>query len=65
MIVANIANYEKSLGFGSDYNKVTIISNDKNIEEIDSSRKIDIAYKILISIHKKYFVIKKRLKDNA
>ncbi len=65
MIIANIANYEKNLGFGSDYNKVTIITDDKNIEEIDSSRKIDIAYKILKTIHKKYFVTKKRLKSNA
>lgn len=65
MIIANIANYEKNLGFGSDYNKVTIISNDQNLEEIDSSRKIDIAYKILKTIHKKYFITKKILKNNA
>ena len=36
MIIANIANYEENLGFGSDYNKVTIISNDQNLQEIDS-----------------------------
>lgn len=65
MIIANIANYEENLGFGSDYNKVTIISNDQNLEEIDSSRKIDIAYKILKTIHKKYFITKKILKNNA
>ena len=65
MIIANIANYEKNLGFGSDYNKVTIISNDQNLEEIDSSRKIDVAYKILKTIHKKYFITKKILKNNA
>ena len=65
MIIANIANYEENLGFGSDYNKVTIISNDHKLEEIDSSRKIDIAYKILKSIHKKYFITKKILKNNA
>ena len=65
MIIANIANYEKNLGFGSDYNKVTIISNDQNLEEIDSSRKIDIAYKILKTIHRKYFITKKILKNNA
>ena len=65
MIIANIANYEKNLGFGSDYNKVTVISDDESINEIDSSRKIDIAYKILKTIHKKYFKIKKRLKNNA
>ena len=65
MIIANIANYEENLGFGSDYNKVTIISNDQNLEEIDSSRKIDVAYKILKTIHKKYFITKKILKNNA
>ena len=65
MIIANMANYEENLGFGSDYNKVTIISNDQNLEEIDSSRKIDIAYKILKTIHKKYFITKKILKNNA
>ena len=65
MISANIANYEKNLGFGSDYNKVTVISDDESINEIDSSRKIDIAYKILKTIHKKYFKTKKRLKNNA
>ena len=65
MIIANIANYEKNLGFGSDYNKVTVISDDESINEIDSSRKIDIAYKILKTIHKKYFKTKKRLKNNA
>lgn len=65
MIIANIANYEENLGFGSDYNKVTIISNDQNLEEIDSSRKIDIAYKILKTIHRKYFITKKILKNNA
>ncbi len=65
MIVANIANYEKNLGFGSDYNKVTVISDDESIDEIDSSRKIDIAYRILKTIHKKYFKTKKRLKNNA
>ena len=65
MIIANIANYEKNIGFGSDYNKVTIISNDEQVKEIDSSRKVDIAYKILKNIHKKYFIIKKRLKNNA
>ena len=65
MIIANIANYEKNLGFGSDYNKVTVISDDESIDEIDSSRKIDIAYKILKTIHKKYFKTKKRLKNNA
>ena len=65
MIIANIANYEKNLGFGSDFNKVTIISKDTNVEEIDSSRKIDIAYRILKKIHKEYFVIRKRSKKNA
>lgn len=65
MIIANIANYEKNLGFGSDYNKVTVISDDESINEIDSSRKIDIAYRILKTIHKKYFKTKKRLKNNA
>ncbi len=65
MIIANIANYEKNLGFGSDYNKVTIISNDETIEDIDSSRKIDIAYKILKTVHKKYFMTKQNLKNNA
>ncbi len=65
MIIANIANYEKNIGFGSDYNKVTIISNDEQVKEIDSSRKVDVAYKILKNIHKKYFIIKKRLKNNA
>jgi len=65
MIIANIANYEKNLGFGSDYNKVTIISDDESVDEIDSSRKIDIAYRILKTIHKKYFKTKKRLKNNA
>ena len=65
MIIANMANYEENLGFGSDYNKVTIISNDQNLEEIDSSRKIDVAYKILKTIHKKYFITKKILKNNA
>ena len=65
MIIANIANYEKNLGFGSDYNKVTVISDDESVDEIDSSRKIDIAYRILKTIHKKYFKTKKRLKNNA
>tara|TARA_B100000925_G_scaffold5531_1_gene3956 strand:- start:1814 stop:3040 length:1227 start_codon:yes stop_codon:yes gene_type:complete len=65
MIVANIANYEKNIGFGSDYNKVTIISNDGSEEEIDSSRKIDVAYKILKNIHKNYFITKKSLRNNA
>ena len=65
MIVANIANYEKNIGFGSDYNKVTIISNDGSEEEIDSSRKIDVAYKILKNIYKNYFITKKSLRNNA
>ena len=65
MIVANIANYEKNIGFGSDYNKVTIISNDGSEEEIDSSRKIDVAYKILKSVYKNYFITKKSLRNNA
>ena len=65
MIVANIANYEKNIGFGSDYNKVTIISNDGSEEEIDSSRKVDVAYKILKNIHKNYFITKKSLRNNA
>jgi len=65
MIVANIANYEKNIGFGSDYNKVTIISNDGSEEEIDSSRKVDVAYKILKSVYKNYFITKKSLRNNA
>ena len=65
MIVANIANYEKNIGFGSDYNQVTIISNDGSEEEIDSSRKVDVAYKILKNIHKNYFITKKSLRNNA
>ena len=65
MIIANIANYEKNIGFGSDYNQVTIISNDGSEEEIDSSRKVDVAYKILKNIHKNYFITKKSLRNNA
>ena len=65
MIVANIANYEKNIGFGSDYNKVTIISNDGSEEQIDSSRKVDVAYKILKNIYKNYFITKKSLRNNA
>ena len=65
MIVANIANYEKNIGFGSDYNEVTIISNDGSEEEIDSSRKVDVAYKILKSVYKNYFITKKSLRNNA
>ena len=65
MIVANIANYEKNIGFGSDYNEVTIISNDGSEEKIDSSRKVDVAYKILKSVYKNYFITKKSLRNNA
>ena len=55
----------KNIGFGSDYNQVTIISNDGSEEEIDSSRKVDVAYKILKNIHKNYFITKKSLRNNA
>ncbi len=62
MIVANIANYEKNIGFGSDYNKVTIISNDGSEEEIDSSRKVDVAYR---KYSKKYIEVEEQAKRDG
>jgi phosphopantothenoylcysteine decarboxylase/phosphopantothenate--cysteine ligase len=64
VIVGNIANHEKGLGFESDYNEVVIFSKNSNIE-IKYDKKINIAESILKFIAKEYSTKISLVKSNV
>ena len=53
VIVGNIANHEKKLGFESDYNEVIVFSDTKKLK-IKKDRKINVAIKIISFITNEY-----------
>ncbi len=65
IIVGNIANHEKKLGFESDYNEVVVFSKSKKIK-IKKDRKLNIALEIVSFMVDEYLknvtVIKKDVK---
>ena len=64
IIVGNIANHELKLGFESDYNEVTILSN-TNSKKISYDKKSNIANKILDFIAIEYSNKLQLVKNNA
>ena len=53
IIVGNIANHEKGLGFESDYNEVVIFGKDE-VSKVERAKKIHIAKTIMSFISKSY-----------
>ena len=64
VVVGNIANHEKGLGFESDYNEVVVFSKNSSIE-IKYDKKINIAESILKFIAKEYSTKISLVKSNV